>query len=56
MAKKKMWANSQKAATDLGFNVAPADEALRRAVEWFVANHYAPPAPAQTHAGAATRA
>src|SRR5215472_7426714 len=50
MAKKKMWASSQKAERELGYTAAPAREALRRAVEWFIANRYAPdlPQPART--------
>jgi dihydroflavonol-4-reductase len=41
MGKKKMWASSAKAERDLGWNTVPADDALRRAVEWFRANAYA---------------
>lgn len=40
MAKKKMWVRHEKAARELGFQPAPADGALRRAVEWFQANGY----------------
>jgi len=35
MAKKKMWVSHEKAARELGFQPAPADRALERAVEWF---------------------
>jgi dihydroflavonol-4-reductase len=35
MAKKKMWVTHAKAARELGFHPAPADQALSRAVEWF---------------------
>jgi dihydroflavonol-4-reductase len=35
MAKKKMWVTHEKARRELGFNPAPADVALARAVEWF---------------------
>lgn len=35
MAKKKMWVSHAKAARELGFAPAPAEVALRRAVEWF---------------------
>ncbi|MGA7220862.1 MAG: hopanoid-associated sugar epimerase [Candidatus Sulfotelmatobacter sp.] len=41
MGKKKMWASSQKAERELGWKTVPADDALRRAVEWFQANGYA---------------
>jgi len=41
MGKKKMWASSRKAERELGWKVLPADNALRRAVEWFRANAYA---------------
>ncbi|MGB7599068.1 MAG: hopanoid-associated sugar epimerase [Candidatus Sulfotelmatobacter sp.] len=41
MGKKKMWARSAKAERELGWNTMPADDALRRAVEWFRSNAYA---------------
>ncbi len=41
MGKKKMWASSDKAVRELGWRIVPADDALRRAVEWFRANGYA---------------
>ncbi|MFY9741262.1 MAG: hopanoid-associated sugar epimerase [Candidatus Sulfotelmatobacter sp.] len=41
MGKKKMWASSSKAERELGWKIVPADDALRRAVEWFRANGYA---------------
>ncbi|HTU42290.1 MAG TPA: hopanoid-associated sugar epimerase [Candidatus Aquilonibacter sp.] len=41
MGKKKMWAASNKAERELGWKIVPADDALRRAVEWFRANGYA---------------
>jgi dihydroflavonol-4-reductase len=41
MGKKKMWATSAKAERELGWKILPADDALRRAVEWFKANGYA---------------
>jgi dihydroflavonol-4-reductase len=41
MGKKKMWASSAKAEHDLGWKIVPADDALRRAVDWFRANGYA---------------
>ncbi len=40
MARKKMFVSSDKAKRELGFNPAPVDGALRRAVEWFRANGY----------------
>lgn len=39
MAKKKMWVSHEKAAYQLGFRPAPADQALAHAVEWFSAVH-----------------
>lgn len=42
MGKKMMWASSAKAEKDLGFQVKPIDHALKAAMEWFVANNYAP--------------
>jgi dihydroflavonol-4-reductase len=41
MGRKKMWATSGKAERELGWKTIPADDALRRAVEWFRANGYA---------------
>jgi dihydroflavonol-4-reductase len=41
MGKKKMWAISGKAERELGWKTVPVDDALRRAVAWFQANHYA---------------
>ncbi len=41
MGKKKMWASSDKAVRELGWRIAPVQDALRRAVEWFRANGYA---------------
>ncbi|MGA8442170.1 MAG: hopanoid-associated sugar epimerase [Candidatus Sulfotelmatobacter sp.] len=41
MGKKKMWASSEKATRQLGWKIVPAQDALRRAVEWFWANGYA---------------
>ncbi|MGD1021435.1 MAG: hopanoid-associated sugar epimerase [Candidatus Sulfotelmatobacter sp.] len=40
MGKKKMWASSDKATRELGWKIIPAQDALRRAVEWFRANGY----------------
>jgi dihydroflavonol-4-reductase len=45
MGKKMMFASSAKAELELGFVVKPVDEAMRSAVEWFVANGYAPEPP-----------
>jgi dihydroflavonol-4-reductase len=41
MGRKKMWVSSAKAERELGFNLVPVDDALRRAVEWFQKNGYA---------------
>ena len=43
MGKKMMFATSVKAERDLGFKVLPIYNALRSAIEWFVANGYVPP-------------
>ncbi|MHB1022501.1 MAG: hopanoid-associated sugar epimerase [Acidobacteriaceae bacterium] len=42
MGKKKMFASSAKAERELGFKVLPVYPALRAAIDWFVANGYAP--------------
>jgi dihydroflavonol-4-reductase len=42
MGKKMMFAASAKAERGLGFKVLPVYAALRTAIEWFVANGYAP--------------
>jgi dihydroflavonol-4-reductase len=42
MGKKMMFASSSKAEHDLGFQVLPIYNAMRSAIEWFVANRYAP--------------
>ena len=44
MGKKMMFASSAKAERELGFKVLPVYNALRAAIEWFVAHGYAPPA------------
>ena len=41
MGRKKMFVSSAKAEHELGWKMAPVDDALRRAVEWFQANGYA---------------
>lgn len=41
MGKKKMFASSAKAARELEWKVVPVDNALRQAVDWFLANGYA---------------
>ena len=43
MGKKMMFASSAKAERELGFKVLPVNDALRSAMEWFVAHGYAPP-------------
>ena len=40
MGRKKMFATSAKAERDLGWKIVPAENALRRSVEWFRTNHY----------------
>src|SRR6266852_2828032 len=40
MGRKKMFVTSAKAEHELGWKVAPVDEALRRAADWFRANGY----------------
>jgi len=40
MGRKKMFASSAKAERDLGWKLVPAENALRRAVEWFRGNDY----------------
>jgi dihydroflavonol-4-reductase len=42
MGKKMMFASSAKAERDLGFQVLPIYNAMRSAIEWFIANGYAP--------------
>jgi dihydroflavonol-4-reductase len=41
MGKKMMFASSAKAERDLGFQVLPIYNAMRSAIEWFIANGYA---------------
>ena len=43
MGRKMMFANSARAANDLGFEVKSVEPALHAAMEWFVVNGYAPP-------------
>jgi dihydroflavonol-4-reductase len=40
MSRVKMWVDGSKARRELGFLPGPADQGLRRAVEWFRANGY----------------
>ncbi len=40
MARRKMWVTHAKAERELGFRPAPAETALRHAVEWFEAHGY----------------
>lgn len=42
MGRKKMFVSSGKAEHELGWKTVPVDDALRRAVQWFRANGYAP--------------
>jgi dihydroflavonol-4-reductase len=41
MGAKKMFASSDKAERELGWKIVPVEGALRRAVDWFLANGYA---------------
>ncbi len=43
MGRKYMFASSAKAERDLGFRVLPVYNAMRAAIEWFLAHGYAPP-------------
>lgn len=40
MGRKKMFASSARAERELGFNILPVDNALRRAVQWFQTHGY----------------
>jgi len=42
MGRKTMFASSAKAERDLGFKVLPVYQALRSAIDWFIAHGYAP--------------
>jgi dihydroflavonol-4-reductase len=42
MGKKMMFASSTKAERDLGFKILPIYNAMRSAIDWFIANGYAP--------------
>ena len=44
MGKKMMFASSAKAERELGFRVVPVYQALRCAIDWFRAHHFAPAA------------
>ncbi len=46
MACKHMYFNAAKAVRELGLPQTPVAQALREAVDWFVAHRYAPPPPA----------
>ena len=48
MGKKMMFASSNKAEQELGFNILPVYPALRAAIDWFVAYGYAPSFDRQT--------
>jgi dihydroflavonol-4-reductase len=41
MGRKKMFVSSAKAERELGWQIVPVDNALRRAVEWFREYRYA---------------
>lgn len=40
MARKKMWVSHEKAERELGYRPGPAENGLRKAVEWFRSNGY----------------
>jgi len=42
MGRKKMFASSEKAQRELGYQLVPVDDALQRAVEWFRSSGQAP--------------
>ena len=42
MGKKMMFASSAKAERELGFQVLPIYNAMRSAIDWFIAHGYAP--------------
>lgn len=42
MARKKMWVTHEKARRDLGFEPGSAEQALSRAIEWFLGDHHLP--------------
>ncbi len=46
MARKHMYFSAEKAVRELGLPQTPVEQALRDAVDWFVAHGYAPPPPA----------
>jgi dihydroflavonol-4-reductase len=45
MARKRMYFSAEKAVRELGLPQTPVEQALRDAVDWFVAHRYAPPPP-----------
>jgi dihydroflavonol-4-reductase len=46
MARKHMYFSAEKAVRELGLPQTPVEQALREAVDWFVAHGYAPAPPA----------
>jgi dihydroflavonol-4-reductase len=52
LARKQMFASSAKAERELGFRVLPVYQALRAAIEWFLANGYAPVPASMAQGGA----
>lgn len=46
MARKHMYFSAEKAVRELGLPQTPVEQALRDAVDWFVAHGYTPPPPA----------
>jgi dihydroflavonol-4-reductase len=41
MARHKMWVDASKAIRELGFQPGPAEDALRRAAQWYMERGYA---------------
>ena len=52
MARKHMYVSADKAVRELGLFQTPVEQALRDAVDWFVAYGYAPPPPAHARRAA----
>ena len=51
MGRKMMFASSAKAQRELGFEVLPVDDAMRTAIDWFIAHGYAPQPPGASPGG-----
>ncbi|MDE3154132.1 MAG: NAD-dependent epimerase/dehydratase family protein [Acidobacteriota bacterium] len=51
MARHRMFVDCSKATREIGFAPGPVDEALARAIAWYVAHRYVPDLPARVAAG-----